>query len=179
MRSRLGARTALVAGAAFVALTAVAAGAVKTAVYSRTLAKPITDFHFTVAGVHVRARGRVKDVNASIRLNHTYTCDLDIGLVAPNGKAVTLSHDECTDLGANFGTGPNSCKGKPTQFDDQASRPISSGANPYSGPFKPEQPLALFKGSQTKGTWDFVVYDNTEEDTGKLGCVKLKIKRKT
>jgi subtilisin-like proprotein convertase family protein len=180
MKSRIVAKTALVTAAALVASAAFASAAVKTGKYSSgNLGKGITDFRFTVANVHVGDRGKVKKVAASVRLNHSFTCDLAIGLVAPNNRAVTLSSNECTDTEANFGTGADNCSGKPTLFTDQAKRPISSGANPYAGPFKPEQPLAGFKGSQAKGVWKLVVYDGTQEDTGKLGCVKLKIKRRT
>jgi subtilisin-like proprotein convertase family protein len=129
--------------------------------------------------VHVGGGGRVKDVNASVRLNHPFTCDVAVGLVAPNNRAVALSTEECTDTEANLGSGPNSCRGKPTVFDDQAKRPISSAANPYVGSYKPEQPLSQFNGSRSRGTWRLVVYDGVEGDTGRLGCVKLKIKRRT
>src|SRR5919201_413240 len=139
MKSRLIAKTALVTAAVLIASAAFAAAAVKTGKYSSgNLGKRISDFRFTVARVNVRDRGKVKNVAASVRLNYPFTCDLAIGLIAPDNRAVTLSSEECTDTEANFGTGANSCRGKPTVFSDQAKRPISSGANPYAGSFKPE-----------------------------------------
>jgi subtilisin-like proprotein convertase family protein len=173
-------RTAFGAIAIALACAALASGAVKTATYSSgNMSKPITDFHFTVATIHVKARGRVKDVDAYVRLNHGFTCDLSLGLIAPNGKVDTLSEDNCSDAAANFGTGANNCHGHPTIFNDSARRLVTRGLNPYSGAYKPQQPLSTFNGSQAKGAWRLVVNDNVQEDTGRLGCVKLRIKRRT
>jgi subtilisin-like proprotein convertase family protein len=179
MKSRLMIKAAFAAGVIALACAAVASGAVTNLYSSGNVAKPITDFHFTVATVHVKNRGRVKDVNAYVRLNHTYTCDLSLGLIAPNGKVDTLSEDNCTEAEANYGTGRNNCSGQPTIFNDSAMKPITGGVNPYSGSYKPQEPLSMFNGSQAKGAWRLVVNDNVEEDTGRLGCVKLRIKRKT
>jgi subtilisin-like proprotein convertase family protein len=173
-------KTAIGAVAIALACAAVASGAVKTATYSSgNMAKPISDFRFTVATVHVKARGRVRDVDAYVRLNHSFTCDLSLGLIAPSGKVDTLSEDNCSDAGANFGTGKNNCHGHATIFNDSAGRLITRGLNPYPGAYKPQEPLSTLNGSQAKGTWRLVVNDNVQEDTGRLGCVKLRIKRRT
>jgi subtilisin-like proprotein convertase family protein len=120
--------------------------------------------------------GFVGDVNAQVRLNHTFDGDLLITLIAPDGTSAILSNRRGSS-GDNFGTGNNDCSGVSTVFDDSASTPIATGAAPFTGSFKPDQALSVFNGKSLNGTWKLRIQDAASGDTGTLGCFKLDISR--
>jgi subtilisin-like proprotein convertase family protein len=127
--------------------------------------------------INVPDIGAVTDVNVSVRLNHTFTGDLVVSLVSPDGTIVALSSRRGGG-GDNFGTGANDCSGTPTVFDDEATAAISSGAAPFAGSFTPDQPLSAFDGKLTAGTWKLRVSDQAGADVGNLFCWKLEISRR-
>ncbi|HMP17842.1 MAG TPA: proprotein convertase P-domain-containing protein, partial [Gemmatales bacterium] len=51
---------------------------------------------------------------------------------------------------------------------DQAANPISAGTAPFTGSFRPEQPLSAFHGISGNGTWTLRVRDVVSSDTGTL-----------
>jgi len=86
------------------------------------------------------------------KLLHHRDQDLDISLIGPDGTSVLLTSD-------NGGTGPNYVG---TTFDDSAVNFITAGTAPFSGKFRPEQPLAAFVGksaSAVNGTWKLRIRD--------------------
>jgi subtilisin-like proprotein convertase family protein len=156
----------------------VAFAATKTKTYSSgDLARPILDDSLFVQKIKVKHTGKVKDVDVHVRLDHTSDDDVFLALVSPKGTVANLTTDN-GGSGDNFGTGTNNCSGTPTVFDDEALSLITAGIAPFAGSFKPEQPLSVFDGKQTKGTWFLVVGDDVAPETGVLGCVKLRIVRK-
>lgn len=104
--------------------------------------------------------GRIADVNVSLDITHTWDEDLDIYLVAPNGFRIALTLDRGSN-GDNF---------RNTVFDDQAITPISSGAPPFTGTFRPEEPLSALNGlANLNGVWSLEVNDDfVGADTGTL-----------
>lgn len=180
MREAKAGRVLLLAGVVFVALASTAFATTHTRTYtSGSLSRPIVDNSLFVSRIKVPDRGKVKDVDVSVRLNHTNDGDVFLALVSPAGKTVNLTSDN-GDGGADFGTGPNTCRGTPTIFNDEAATSIADpGAlPPFAGSFIPEEPLSQFHG-QVHGIWSLVVGDDNSPDTGTLGCWKLTIKRKT
>jgi subtilisin-like proprotein convertase family protein len=124
--------------------------------------------------VNVPDAGLVSDVNAGIRLNHTFDADQDISLSDPAGRTIDLSSDN-GGSGDNYGTGSNDCAGSLTTFDDEAGTSITAGVAPFSGSFRPEGSLATFDGRGMNGTWNFTFTDDLGGDVGTLGCARLSI----
>ena len=62
-------------------------------------------------------------------------------------------------------------------FDDSASRAILTSSGPFSGSYRPHQPLSTFTGRVPAGTWNLRVSDNAPSDTGALNAFSLSITR--
>ncbi len=120
--------------------------------------------------------GPVLDVDALVRLNHTFDGDLDLSLISPAGDTVELSTDNGGG-GDNYGSGTNNCSGTSTRFDDSSATAITAGAAPFAGSFKPEGTLEDFFGTAKNGTWRLRVTDQFGGDTGTVGCFRLRIER--
>ncbi len=118
--------------------------------------------------------GVILDLEATVRLNHTYDADLEIAVVGPDGTPISLSvrRGGSSD---NFGTGSNNCSGTPTVFDDEADTAIAAGAAPFAGTFRPEHLLSNFHGGDPNGTWKLRVTDRKPSDVGIVGCFRLTI----
>ena len=89
----------------------------------------------------------------------TGSADLEIGLQAPDGTTVMLA-DNAGGSGRDF-TG--------TILDDEASVSIASAtaANaPFTGRWRPAQPLSAFDGKPIAGTWHLRVRDVATPDPG-------------
>ena len=138
------------------------------------IATPIIDVATINIPVNVPDAGLISDVNARVRLNHTFDADLDISLLNPVGTQVNLSDDN-GGAGDDYGSGANSCAGTPTTFDDEAATAITAGAAPFAGAFSPEGSLATYDGSLTNGVWQLRVTDDLGADVGIVGCVTLDI----
>ena len=113
-------------------------------------------------------------MNAGVRITHPYDEDVVLTLVPPTGGVVPLAVGD-GGSGDNFGSGPTSCGGTLTTFDDAASTPISTGAVPFAGAFKPEQPLSLFNGGTARGVWTLTASDNVVNDVGTLHAALLTV----
>jgi subtilisin-like proprotein convertase family protein len=148
-----------------------------TASYSSgNIAVPIPDQGSVDVPLSVPDVGVVSDVNARVRLNHTFDGDLVISLVHPDGTVLPLSTNR-GGSGQNYGTGGNDCSGTHTVFDDAAAAPISAGVAPFAGTFRPESPLSAFNGKASNGTWILRVADTAALDVGTIGCFQLEIGR--
>jgi subtilisin-like proprotein convertase family protein len=102
--------------------------------------------------------GTIQDVNVTVNIAHTFTQDLIITLTSPSGQTVQL-------FNRRGGAGDNL---NGTVFDDEASTPISGGAAPFAGSFRPETPLSVLDGASPNGAWQLTVTDNEELDIGNL-----------
>jgi subtilisin-like proprotein convertase family protein/methionine-rich copper-binding protein CopC len=114
----------------------------------------------------------VQDVDVLININHPQTSDLDIFLTGPNGQRVRLISDvPCVfdtppsnplcDNGGFVGAGANFVA---TTLDDEAAVAINDFANtssPFSGRFRPEQPLSQLDGVTVDGSWTLELTDDT------------------
>jgi len=100
----------------------------------------------------------IDDLDLKLDIVHTWVADLTISLVSPTGTTVLLSASHGGD-GNNY---------TDTRFDDEASDTISSGAAPFSGSFRPDQPLSVFDGQSTQGTWELRIEDGYNFDQGTL-----------
>lgn len=144
---------------------------------SGNVAVTIPDLTTVEVPFTVTRTGVVNNPNVSVRLNHTFTGDLEIRLVHPDGTTVLLS-DNRGGSGDNYGTGANDCSGTHTVFADSAAIPISAGVAPFTGSFRPEQPLSALNGKPTNGIWKLRVTDTANLDTGTIGCVQLELRER-
>jgi len=93
-----------------------------------------------------------------VNITHTYDGDLQLSLLAPNGATIPLSTNRGSS-GDNF---------VDTVFDDEAATPISGGAAPFTGSFRPETPLTAAEGGNAAGAWRLKIVDNAGQDVGPL-----------
>ncbi|CAN5564992.1 hypothetical protein BH20ACI3_BH20ACI3_40700 [soil metagenome] len=141
---------------------------------SGDIAVPVPDFSTVEVPITVADAGILSDVNAKIRLDHTFDADLNISLVHPDGTVVALSNGR-GGAGDNFGSGPNSCSGVHTVFDDSAAVAIGAGTAPFAGSFRPDSPLSALNGKPSAGTWKLRFEDAFAGDVGLVGCVQLEL----
>ncbi len=120
--------------------------------------KRLIDYGTVVSYLTITDNRIITDVDVELNIAHTWVADLDISLVAPNGRVVRLVGDAGGN-GANFAA---------TIFDDEANTPITAGSAPFTGRFRPLQPLSSLDGLSTRGTWRLVVTDTDPWDTGTL-----------
>jgi subtilisin-like proprotein convertase family protein len=165
------------------------AGAAKKKTKTKTfssgnLSLPIEDAGDVAIGkVNVGKKGKVKDVNLSVRLDHSDLGDLDMHLLSTGGRTAHFWDNEDPGFASDedFGTGPNSCAGSRTTFDDEGSPFDEIGDDPagHVGKYQlPQGSLSSFDGSNMRGAWYLLVQDTVGGDDGTLGCVDLKIKYK-
>jgi subtilisin-like proprotein convertase family protein len=103
---------------------------------------------------------------STVGIDHSYVGDLTITLTSPAGTTVTL-------VDRSGGAGNNLCQ---TTFSDAALRPISSispAEAPFTGTFRPVQPLAAFAGEDPTGTWTLRAVDGAPSDTGSIRSFSL------
>ena len=114
-------------------------------------------------------RGKVTDVNISVRISHQYDPDLLIVLRAPNGGYVTLANSRGGTVQAtnnDYGSGDPSCSGTQTTFDDSAGASITTAPAPFAGSFTPESPLSVLNGASLRGRWETYLYDTNAIGVG-------------
>ncbi|HEX4825425.1 MAG TPA: choice-of-anchor J domain-containing protein [Candidatus Polarisedimenticolaceae bacterium] len=116
------------------------------------------------ATIFVPDSKQIVDLNVTVgSLTHTYDGDIALHVIGPDNTDVLLS-------GNHGGSGDNYTN---TVFDDSAATPVSSGASPFTGSFRPDQPLSVFNGKNAAGTWKFFVVDSAAQDVGNIVAVSL------
>lgn len=100
----------------------------------------------------------ITDLNVNLSLTHTRVSDLRISLIAPNGLRIILA-DQRGGFNADYTN---------TVFDDEAADAIADGSAPFTGSFRPEQPLSSFNGLSPAGTWQLVIEDLAADEVGEL-----------
>lgn len=102
--------------------------------------------------------GTISKLTIKLSITHTYTGDLMLSLIAPDGTRVLLA-DGAGGSGDNFIN---------TVFDDAAASSITSGSAPFTGTYVPASPLAALIGKNYGGTWSLEVNDEASGDSGTL-----------
>jgi subtilisin-like proprotein convertase family protein len=108
----------------------------------------------------------------TVGIEHSYIGDLVISLVGPSGASVIVSNRS----GAG---GNNLCN---TVFADSATALFSAttAANaPYTGSFKPANPLSALANEPVSGTWTLRVQDAASTDTGNIRAWGLTFRTQT
>jgi hypothetical protein len=134
--------------------------------------------------IHVKGlnpRGKIKDVNVGVRIQHPFAKDLEVYLASPRG-VINLSHDVGGD-GNNYGAGPASCAGSFTVFDSNTPTRIDTPGlqSPFAGFFAPMESLGLLNGlgdkKATNAAWSLLVEDDDNaHPAGTLECWFLQVK---
>ena len=106
----------------------------------------------------IDAMVEISDINILINIEHPYVSDLFLSLTNPNGEVITLAYDRNHE-GANY---------TETIFDDAANLSIPQGSPPYTGSFKPAEPLSNYNFSMSNGTWTLFIEDTAANDEGNL-----------
>ena len=104
--------------------------------------------------------------SATVGLDHSFVSDLEATLIAPGGRSARL-------FSGAGGSGNNLCQ---AVFDDTAPALLSSALssrNPFTGTWRPEQPLDTLLGDQVDGDWTFRAADGAVRDTGSIRAVSL------
>lgn len=142
---------------------------VQCATYTSTVVPAtIPDVGAVASTLTVPGNPTIRDIDVSIKLNHTDIPDLDVTLTSPSGTVVPLF----TDIGS------------PTfslldvTLDDEAAIPF--GLYPITDGFAytPElnYRLSWFDGEPAGGTWTLTVYDDTADSTtGELQAWSIRI----
>jgi subtilisin-like proprotein convertase family protein len=107
----------------------------------------------------------VQDVNVTVNITHTADRDLTLSLITPTETPITLASQR----------GGSSNHFINTVFDDEAANPISSGTAPFTGSFRPEQPLAAGDGISAAGSWTLKAVDSAAQDVGTINNWTLKL----
>lgn len=119
----------------------------------------LTESTITVTTADIPAGRTVAKITIGFNIDHGYDADLDITLFSPAGTPVLLVADR-------GGSGDHFIQ---TVFDDDAATPISDESAPFTGTFRPEQPLSAFVNESVHGDWKLSIDD---DDAGVTGTLK-------
>lgn len=106
----------------------------------------------------------------TVGLNHTWVGDLVLTLTSPHGTSVTLMS---RPGGALTNDGNNFCQTVLTDSAATSIQAITPDGNPWTGSFKPAQPLSTFDGENPNGTWTLNAADLALFDTGSVRAFSL------
>jgi subtilisin-like proprotein convertase family protein len=113
--------------------------------------------------------GPIMDINVTVNIEHPNVGELQIALISPSGTSIFLSNQR-GGAGANF---------TQTKFDDSAGTSIvttTAADAPYTGRFRPEQPLSTFNGNEDAGLWSLQVIDTAANGlTGTLVSFQVNV----
>lgn len=123
-----------------------------------------TDVSFVVTSLV----GVVSDALIGLYLIHPNVGDLELRLLSPLGTSVII-FDNRGGSGDDIGSQSSLCI-----FDDDAPALISAGAAPFTGVFRPDNPMTAFGGQAPNGTWKLRVV-NSGSQNGTLGIATLMV----
>jgi subtilisin-like proprotein convertase family protein/subtilisin family serine protease len=118
----------------------------------------IGDFSMIYSTITISDPGLIGDLNVEINITHTYVSDLEVFLTAPDGTRIPMFQNIGED-GINF---------TETVLDDEAVDLFEDGTAPFTGSFRPAQPLSTFDLMRIAGDWKLEVRDEYPGDTGTL-----------
>ncbi|MBI1914781.1 MAG: S8 family serine peptidase [Planctomycetes bacterium] len=134
-----------------------------TYTFTNSTAVPIRDLSKAVSSITVNQDLTIGAVRVQLNLSHTFDNDLYIHLTGPDGTDVMLVYRRGLS-GDNFTN---------TILDDTATKFIGNGSAPFTGSFRPEQPLSAFAAKNARGTWQLWVEDQQAGDSGKINSWSL------
>lgn len=126
----------------------------------RNVNKPITDYQTTRDTISVNIpQSTISKVVVRIdTVTHTWDGDLAFWLLSPTSQNIRI-------IGRVGGSGDNFIG---TILDDAASTPISSGSAPFTGTYRPSNPMTSYNGNNPNGNWVLSIHDSAGGDSGTL-----------
>jgi subtilisin-like proprotein convertase family protein len=117
--------------------------------------------------INVTESGVISDVNVTtIKGKHANFGHLEIRLSNDNGKVALLSDKRCLFVGGNSLL---------LRYDDEATQGNNCDKSLNAGiPYRPETPLSVFDGENTKGKWQLQVKDVASGDGGNIEEWKIR-----
>lgn len=115
--------------------------------------------------------GTISDMDVRLdSITHTWVGDLKMTLTSPGGTSVVLMNRP--GAGGNGSSGDNFTN---TVLDDEADTPIEAigPTGPFTGSWRPDEPLSAFDGQERGGTWTLNVSDNAGADLGTINTWSL------
>ena len=125
---------------------------------SNDVPRAIPDPGTSESALVLPAGNAIAAIAVRLTLTHPFDSDLKLELVSPAGKVVTLA--EGVGMWGHDFVG--------TVFDDRAGRSVISELPPFTGTFRPSEPLAAFLGSARAGAWKLRATDLRARYTGQL-----------
>ncbi len=107
--------------------------------------------------------GMIEDLDVKVNFNHEWDSDLDVYLIAPDATRIELF----TDVGGSQDHFVD------TILDDQSSTPITAGAAPFTGRYRPEGVLGGLVGKDIHGQWKLEATDDSSNGSGTLNSWSL------
>ncbi|MBN8584674.1 MAG: T9SS type A sorting domain-containing protein [Ignavibacteria bacterium] len=128
----------------------------------RSVNLPIIDNAWTRDSIQVTLGSGCVITDVNVRIDTViHTWDSDLSFYLNKGAVSSLIIDNVGSSGDNF---------IGTVLNDSASTPIASGTAPFTGQFRPSNPLAPFNfgAGQGDGYWRLSISDTANGDTGSL-----------
>ncbi|HEX8148922.1 MAG TPA: S8 family serine peptidase [Pyrinomonadaceae bacterium] len=128
----------------------------------------VSDLNFKFGGTSCNAT----EGSTTNGVNHPFVGDVIFKLTSPSGKTVTI----ISQAGGASNSGNNFCN---TVLDDDTAngsiQSVTAAQNPYTGTFKPANPLSAFDGENPNGTWLLNASDVGATDVGNVTAFSLDI----
>ncbi|HLM57640.1 MAG TPA: S8 family serine peptidase, partial [Pyrinomonadaceae bacterium] len=128
----------------------------------------ISDLNFRFGGTSCNAT----EGSTTNGVNHPFVGDVIFKLTSPSGKTVII----ISQAGGASNSGNNFCN---TVLDDDTAngsiQSVTAAQNPYTGTFKPANPLSAFDGDDPNGTWILNASDVGATDIGNVTAFSLDI----
>ena len=113
-----------------------------------------------ISQINVPSSVKIEKLEVSVNIQHTYVNDLQLDLISPTGKSITLMKNQCF--------GPEYDDIVATYSVDGSEIVCSLTVPSIEGIIKPQDDLQVFNGDDSLGIWRLRVIDNAVEDIGSI-----------
>ncbi len=112
--------------------------------------------------------------NIKLIIKHSWTSDLEVNIISPSKKKITLTSSNGLNDGIGYGNPEDSTCSETVIFSDDACNNIKDNIFPFTGLFKPEEPISnLYDSISPVGKWQLEIIDKLKGNTGFLEFVEI------
>ena len=133
-------------------------------------ATTVQSFGYTNSTIFISDVNKISDIQVLVNIAHSYVSDLSLFLVSPDGSSFSLA--ENVGVGTSLESGDNFTN---TVFSQDSNTSINSGSPPFTGFFRPNQPIDGLIGKSAFGYWTLKIVDDYPGDVGQLLNFQLNI----